>query len=205
MVAHTSGGRDAAGSSPVTPTNKSTWKLIQGKPLDFKRFFTFKAQNWALFFCSDLVLIWRLHPPVNLLAKRADFSVEFKEKIPPCVQKAEFILHCTSKQELDFSLLNIWFFFNIYIRFLRTIFSCFSFSTFGCEFNIWTSKQQDKDITETPIEEPDVAGEINNEPYEESEDLDEDEGFSMQMWGERTRSACWFTQKECNMYEVASK
>ena len=43
------------------------------------------------------------------------------------------------------------------------------------------SKKQDEDITETPTEEPDEIEEINNEPYEESEDLDEDEGFTMQM------------------------
>lgn len=43
------------------------------------------------------------------------------------------------------------------------------------------SKKQDEDITETPTEEPDEVEEINNEPYEESEDLDEDEGFTMQM------------------------
>ena len=42
-------------------------------------------------------------------------------------------------------------------------------------------KKQDEDITETPTEEPDEAEEINNEPYEESEDLDVDEGFTMQM------------------------
>ena len=42
-------------------------------------------------------------------------------------------------------------------------------------------KKQDEDITETPTEEPDEVEEINNEPYEESEDLDEDEGFTMQM------------------------
>ena len=42
-------------------------------------------------------------------------------------------------------------------------------------------KKQDEDLTETPTEEPDEAEEINNEPYEESEDLDEDEGFTMQM------------------------
>ena len=42
-------------------------------------------------------------------------------------------------------------------------------------------KNQDEDITETPTEEPDEAEEINNEPYEEDEDLDEDEGFSLQM------------------------
>ena len=42
-------------------------------------------------------------------------------------------------------------------------------------------KKQDEDITETPTEEPDEVEEINNESYEESEDLDEDEGFTMQM------------------------
>ena len=42
-------------------------------------------------------------------------------------------------------------------------------------------KKQDEDITEAPTEEPDEVEEINNEPYEESEDLDEDEGFTMQM------------------------
>ena len=43
------------------------------------------------------------------------------------------------------------------------------------------SKKQDEDITETPTEELDEVEEINNKPYEESEDLDEDEGFTMQM------------------------
>ena len=43
------------------------------------------------------------------------------------------------------------------------------------------SKKQDEDITETPTEEPDEVEEINNEPYEESEDLDEDEGFKLEM------------------------
>lgn len=43
------------------------------------------------------------------------------------------------------------------------------------------SKQQDKDINETPTEEPDEAEEIDIDTYEESEDLDEDEGFSLQM------------------------
>ena len=43
------------------------------------------------------------------------------------------------------------------------------------------SKKQDEDITETLTEEPDEVEEINNEPYEESEDLDEDEGLTMQM------------------------
>lgn len=43
------------------------------------------------------------------------------------------------------------------------------------------SKKQDEDITETPIEEPDKVEEINNEPCEENEDLDEDEGLTMQM------------------------
>ena len=42
-------------------------------------------------------------------------------------------------------------------------------------------KKQDEDITETPTEAPDEVEEINTEPYEESEDLDEDEGFTMQM------------------------
>ena len=42
-------------------------------------------------------------------------------------------------------------------------------------------KKQDEDITETPTEEPDEVEEINNEPYEESEDLDEDEGFKLEM------------------------
>ena len=43
------------------------------------------------------------------------------------------------------------------------------------------SKQQDKDINEPPKEEPDEAEEIDIDTYEESEDLDEDEGFSLQM------------------------
>ena len=43
------------------------------------------------------------------------------------------------------------------------------------------SKKQDEDITQTPTEEPDEVEEINNEPYEESEDLDEDEGFKLEM------------------------
>lgn len=43
------------------------------------------------------------------------------------------------------------------------------------------SKKQDEDITETPKEEPDELDEINNEPYEESEDLDEDEDMIMHM------------------------
>ena len=42
-------------------------------------------------------------------------------------------------------------------------------------------KKQDEDITETPTEEPDEAEEIDIDTYEESEDLDEDEGFSLQM------------------------
>jgi len=42
-------------------------------------------------------------------------------------------------------------------------------------------KKQDEDVTETPTEEPDEVEEINNEPYEESEDLDEDEGFKLEM------------------------
>ena len=42
-------------------------------------------------------------------------------------------------------------------------------------------KKQDEDLTKTPTEEPDEVEEINNEPYEESEDLDEDGGFTMQM------------------------
>ncbi len=41
--------------------------------------------------------------------------------------------------------------------------------------------QQDKDVNQTPTEEPDEAEEIGIETYEESEDLDEDEGFSFQM------------------------
>ena len=44
---------------------------------------------------------------------------------------------------------------------------------------ITKSKKQDEDITETPTEEPDKLDEINNEPYEESEDLDE--GFRLEM------------------------
>lgn len=43
------------------------------------------------------------------------------------------------------------------------------------------SKKQDEDITETPTEELDEVEEINNEPYEESENLDEDEGFKLEM------------------------
>ena len=43
------------------------------------------------------------------------------------------------------------------------------------------SKQQDKDINETLTEEPDESEEIDINIYEESEDLDEDEGFSFQM------------------------
>ncbi len=43
------------------------------------------------------------------------------------------------------------------------------------------SKQQDKDINQTPTEELDEAEEINIDTYEESEDLDKDEGFSFQM------------------------
>lgn len=43
------------------------------------------------------------------------------------------------------------------------------------------SKKQDEDITEAPTEETDEVEEINNEPYEESEDLDEDEGFKLEM------------------------
>ena len=43
------------------------------------------------------------------------------------------------------------------------------------------SKKQDEDIIETATEEPDEVEEINNEPYEESEDLDEDEGFKLEM------------------------
>ena len=42
-------------------------------------------------------------------------------------------------------------------------------------------KKQDEDITETPTEEPDEAEIIDIDTYEESEDLDEDEGFSLQM------------------------
>ena len=42
-------------------------------------------------------------------------------------------------------------------------------------------KRQDEDLSEPPTEEPDEVEEINNKPYEESEDLDEDEGFTMQM------------------------
>lgn len=40
-------------------------------------------------------------------------------------------------------------------------------------------KRQDDDITETPTEESDEFNKINNEPYEESEDLDED--FKLEM------------------------
>ena len=43
------------------------------------------------------------------------------------------------------------------------------------------SKKQDEDITEAPTEEPDKVEDINNEPYEESEDLDEEEGFKLEM------------------------
>ena len=42
-------------------------------------------------------------------------------------------------------------------------------------------KKQDEDIIETQTEAPDEVEEINNEPYEESEDLDEDEGFKLEM------------------------
>ncbi len=42
-------------------------------------------------------------------------------------------------------------------------------------------QKQDEDIIETQTEDPDEVEEINNEPYEESEDLDEDGGFTMQM------------------------
>lgn len=42
-------------------------------------------------------------------------------------------------------------------------------------------KKQNEDITETPTEEPDEAEEIDIDTYEEIEDLDEDDGFTMQM------------------------
>lgn len=43
------------------------------------------------------------------------------------------------------------------------------------------SKKQDEDITEPLTEDLDEVEEINNKPYEESEDLDEDEGFKLEM------------------------
>jgi len=43
------------------------------------------------------------------------------------------------------------------------------------------SKQQDNDINQPPSEEPDEAEEINIDTYEESEDLDEDEGVQLEM------------------------
>lgn len=43
------------------------------------------------------------------------------------------------------------------------------------------SKQQDKDINETLTEEPGETEEIEIDTYEDGEDLDEDEGFSLQM------------------------
>ena len=43
------------------------------------------------------------------------------------------------------------------------------------------SKKQDEDITETLTEEPDEVEKINNGPYEESEDLDEDEDMIIHM------------------------
>ena len=43
------------------------------------------------------------------------------------------------------------------------------------------SKQQDKDINEPPKEEPDEAEEIDIDAYEEDDDLDEDEGFKLEM------------------------
>ena len=43
------------------------------------------------------------------------------------------------------------------------------------------SKKQDENITETPTEEPDESREIDIDTYEESEDLDKNEGFTMQM------------------------
>ena len=43
------------------------------------------------------------------------------------------------------------------------------------------SKQQNNDINETPTEEPDEVEKIDIDTYERSEDLDEDEGFTMQM------------------------
>lgn len=42
-------------------------------------------------------------------------------------------------------------------------------------------KKQDEDTNETLTEEPDEAKELNNEPYKEREDLDEDEGFKLDM------------------------
>ncbi len=42
-------------------------------------------------------------------------------------------------------------------------------------------KKQEENITETPSEEPDEVEGINNGPYEESEDLDEDESFKLEM------------------------
>lgn len=43
------------------------------------------------------------------------------------------------------------------------------------------SKKQDEDITEPLTEDLDEVEEINNKPYEESEDLDEDEGLKLGM------------------------
>lgn len=42
-------------------------------------------------------------------------------------------------------------------------------------------KKQDENITEIPTEDPDKTEEIGIDTYEESEDLEEDEGFTMQM------------------------
>lgn len=43
------------------------------------------------------------------------------------------------------------------------------------------SKQQDKDINEASTEEPDETEEIDIDAYEEDDDLDEDEGFKLEM------------------------
>ncbi|MBD9026709.1 MAG: hypothetical protein EGR09_07525 [Clostridiales bacterium] len=43
------------------------------------------------------------------------------------------------------------------------------------------SKKQDEDIIESPREEPEKTEEIGIDIYEDNEDLDEDEGFTMQM------------------------
>ncbi len=43
------------------------------------------------------------------------------------------------------------------------------------------SKKQDEDITETPTEEPDESEKIDIDTYKENDDLDEDEGFKLEM------------------------
>lgn len=52
------------------------------------------------------------------------------------------------------------------------------------------SVKQDEEVVEKPPEEPKEDKEIDIDTYEESEDMDEDEGFTMQMLGKRTCSAC---------------